>query len=376
MKEKSLKQFRDFSVYKNDFMKKLYPFCTALALLNIFICESQTLNTGDVVIIGYGVDTGISPSVDEFSWLPLVDLASGTKIYFTDSGYNTIDNIFMGNGLNDEILIRYIAPDGGLAAGTVMTLTEAALPAGYTVITGTQFGTDFNGLLTLTNSGDQILAFQSTDDENVPAAFGTTDFTPLFMVTGSSLSFSALDTNTAGITPASNVHNVTNLPPGLTDAANAVAVGSGPLATDESDNARYEGITTGTRDEILFAVSQSSNWVRYDAAFGNDIEFGTVSSGWSSNEVNAFIVNPLSVDLDPIDNQFIVGPNPTKGMLYISNTSGKDIKKADMIDVTGKVVKAFSLTSPKMDVSEVPSGAYFLRLYLDGSTIIKRILVD
>ncbi|AWI25773.1 T9SS type A sorting domain-containing protein [Flavobacterium pallidum] len=357
-------------------MKKIYRLCMAFTIFNAFVCESQALNTGDVVIIGYGVDIDVTPSVDEFSWLPLVDLVPGTKIYFTDSGYNAIDNMFMGNGLNDEILMRYTVPAGGIAAGTVMTVTEASIPADYAVIAGTQFGTDFNGLLTLTNSGDQVLAFQSTDDDSVPASFGTTNFTPLFMVTGSSLSFSALNTNTAGINPVSNVHNVTNLPPGLTAQVNAVAVGSGPLATDESDNARYEGLTTGTRDEILFAVSQLSNWARYDAAFGNDIEFGTVASGWSSNGVNAFTVNPLSVSPDLIDNQIIVGPNPAKDMLYIRNSSGKDIRKADVIDMTGKSIKTLNVNSGQLDVSEIAAGVYILRLDIDGSTIMKRIVVE
>ncbi|MGK4567516.1 hypothetical protein [Flavobacterium sp. 3HN19-14] len=134
-------------------MKKIYFFSLALTLLTIKNMTAQTLNTGDVVVIGYGVDIGATPSTDEFSWLPLVNLDAGTKLYFTDAGYNAIENKFMGAGLNDEILLRYIVPAGGLSAGTVMTFTETAIPANYTVINGTQFGTDYNSLLTLANSG-------------------------------------------------------------------------------------------------------------------------------------------------------------------------------------------------------------------------------
>ena len=356
-------------------MKKIYLFSLALTLLTINNTSAQILNTGDVVIIGYGVDISVTPSTDEFSWLPLVNLDAGTKLYFTDAGYNAIDNKFMGAGLNDEILIRYIVPAGGLVAGTVMTLTEATIPADYTVVNGTQFGTDYNSLLTLANSGDQIFVFQSTDDESSPTTFGTVNLNPLFMVTGSSLSFTALNSTTATITPVSNIHNVTNLPPGLTDAVNAVAVGTGPLEADESDNARYQGITSGTRDEILFAVSQLSNWSRYDAAFGNDIDFGTVASGWSANGATTYSIG-LSVGSHNFADQLLIAPNPVKGVLQLSNLSGKKIEMMRVSNATGQVIQSYDGFYNTIDLSALAAGTYFLQLKAADASAIKRIIVE
>jgi len=333
------------------------------------LSNAQTLNTGDVIIIGYAADT----AVDEFSWVPLVNLAPGTKLYFTDAGYNTVDGNFMGTNLTDEILIKYTVPSGGIAAGTVFTVTEGVLAADYAVINGSKFGSDFNGQLSLPNAGDQITVFQSTDDENIPATFGNTNFTPLFMVNGSSLSFTALNVGSTEITPTSNIDNLTNLAPGLTQGTNAVATGTGPLEADESDNARYTGITSGTRDEILFAVSQLSNWTRHDQALGNDLDTTTTPNGWSTNGVSQFTTT-LSVSESEVASQIIQFPNPAADRLYVSNNSGKTIKKIKLFSLKGELVLELGSYKNGIDISRIDSGIYLLHIEIENNyNVVKKI---
>ncbi|MDI1255671.1 MAG: T9SS type A sorting domain-containing protein [Flavobacterium sp.] len=354
-------------------MKKLlfWPFAFLLSAT----ATSQNLNTGDVVVIGLASDTGSSTTAySEFSWVPLVNLETGTKIYFTDAGYNTADANFMGTGLNDEILLRYIVPSGGIPAGTVLTLTEGNIPANYTVITGTKFGNDFNQMLSLPNAGDQITVFQSDDDDTVAATFGNTSFHALFMVSSSTLSFTALTANTASVTPTFNLDNVTNLAPGLTAAQNAVAVGSGPLEADEVDNARYTGITTGTRDEILFAVSQFVNWTRYDAAFGNDLDFGTTPNGWTANSVVSYAVGNLSVGGSETIPNLTIYPNPTHGKFEIATGVDQTINSIVIFNTAGQVIKRVEKNENSVDLSEVPDGCYFLKIQSGTSVSVKKVI--
>jgi len=352
-------------------MKIIKQFYSLLLLLTIgcpIVSTAQTLNTGDVVIIGYAADTGPSGTVDEFSWVPLVDLVAGTKIYFTDAGYNTIDADFMGTGLNDEILIKYTVPESGIPARTVFTVTESMLPSDYTIISGSKFGNDFNGQLSLPNAGDQITVFQSTDDENVPATFGDTNFTPLFMVNGSSLSFTALNSAAADITPIANIDNLTNLVPGLTLGVNAIATGSGPLEADESDNARYNGTLSGTRDEVLFAVSQLSNWTRYDEAFGNDIVLGSAESGWTTKGTLSIPENELAL-------QITLFPNPSKNTVAISNLTKKTVQNMKLVNANGQLLYQVGKFQSSIDLSGLANGLYFLKLeFENNTTVIKKII--
>ncbi|AWA29880.1 hypothetical protein HYN48_07205 [Flavobacterium magnum] len=337
---------------------------------------AQTLNPGDIVVIGYAADTGTATvAYNEFSWVPLVNLPAGTKIYFTDAGYNTVDSDFMGSGLSDEILLRYIVPAGGISAGTVMTVTEEMLPSGYTAISSSKFGNDFNGMITLPNAGDQITVFQSTDDETTPATFGNTDFSAIFMLTGSSLSFTALAVGKSGISPVSNVDNLTNLAPGLENGVNAVAVGSGPLEADESDNARYQGIASGTREEILASVCNLANWGRYDSAFGNDLAFGTTPNGWTSNGVVAFDVQSLG-RYEADQQSFALYPNPVTNDFRIRTGSNAHVDGVFIYDVKGLQVAEFKNPEDIIDVSGLPPGTYFVKLTSGTDTITRKILKE
>lgn len=334
---------------------------------------AQSLAPGDIVILGYAADTGTTAtSFDEFTWASLVDIPAGTVIYFTDAGYNSIDANFMASGLSDEILIRFIVPAGGVAAGTITTITEESMPSGYTAIGGTKFGTDFNGLLSIPNAGDQILVFQSDDDPASPATFGDTTFYPIFMITGSSLSFTALNSATADITPVSDRDNVTNLPPGLTVGVNAVAVGVGNGQVEESDNARYVGITQGSREEILAAVTQLSNWARHDEAFGNDLPFGTAANGWTANGVSRLMIGHLSTgNVDDLSLQWQV--DRQKKSIEISGT---DITETHMslYNLSGSLIKEVR-NSNTLQADSVASGVYLIRITIGNRQLSRKVML-
>ncbi|MCP4124735.1 MAG: T9SS type A sorting domain-containing protein, partial [Bacteroidetes bacterium] len=193
-------------------------------------------------------------------------------IYFTDQGChnsNTSTLAKFNSSVPTEILIKYVVPTGGIAAGTRMVVNDTGAggysdekTSPYSVLSGLiNAGTDLN----LADAGDQMLVFQSTDAEN--ANFCTTNFTPIFALTCHSDEWLCAN-------PASSRRS--HLYPGLTDGVNALAFGSGSGATDEWDNIRYTGITTGSLADLLAAMVDDSNWE------GNDVN---PSEGWSEEGV-------------------------------------------------------------------------------------------
>ncbi|MEO0824678.1 MAG: ExeM/NucH family extracellular endonuclease [Cyanobacteria bacterium J06642_9] len=162
------------------------------------------LTSGDIAIIGFNFD-----NPDEFAFVPLVDLETGTEIKFTDNGW------FAAGGFRAN-------------EGTFTWTATENIPAG-TVISPAVSSVAFSA------SGDQILAYQGEDAN------------PTFI-------YALNSEGNPGVWQAdATSSNTSALPTGLVNGETA-------LALDEIDNAIYTGITSGTQAELLAAISDPSNW--------------------------------------------------------------------------------------------------------------------
>ena len=164
----------------------------------------MALNPGDIAIIGYQAD-----NPDTISFVALVDIPEGEEIFFTDNG------VFAAGGFRaTEGTFSFIAPAGGIPAGTIVTPEVSSVA--------------------LSTSGDQIFAYQGSD-----AA-------PTFLF-GAHFNGNAFEDD-------STSSNTSALPAGLILGETAVAV-------PEIDNAVYnESVTSGTRAELLAAIANPDNW--------------------------------------------------------------------------------------------------------------------
>lgn len=163
-----------------------------------------TLTAGDIAIIGFNFD-----NPDEFAFVPLVNIGAGTEIKFTDNGW-----LNSGSFRSTEGTFTWIA-NQDYTAGSVINpnLSSVAFSA----------------------SGDQILAYQGADSN------------PTFIYALNS------EGTTGEWQSDATSSNTSALPTGLINSETAVAL-------PEIDNAIYTGITSGTKAELLSAISNSNNW--------------------------------------------------------------------------------------------------------------------
>lgn len=158
------------------------------------------LTPGDIAIVGYnGEDT------DSFGFVNLAPISDGTRIDF----YAT-----------NSVYVTWVAPAGGLAAGTTviaMTPKTANYPVSVGSMTNTT-GTNFN----YKSTGDSLVVRQGT--------------TNLFV-----------SENLAAYT----------LPTGLA-YTNGTAINHQNMPG--SNNGRYRGTRTGTRQQLLAAIADTNNW--------------------------------------------------------------------------------------------------------------------
>lgn len=209
------------------------------------------INPGDIMVIGFHADPE-----DEFAWVTLVDLRAGEEIFFSDAGW--FSGGFGGANTTSDGGLKFTVPSGGLAAGTVLTvsLERGVIPPGYDSVGGPLGPEMLAGRF-----GDQLVVFTGSIAS------------PTFIF--------ALNTNSSqwGVNSPPNFAAESELYPGLVDGVTAVAVGAGDNPGQEYDNSFYFGPSSGSREEIQAAVADSGNWQSDDNPL-EDITNGTAESGF------------------------------------------------------------------------------------------------
>lgn len=172
------------------------------------------LAAGDIALIAYQFD-----NPDKFAFVAMVDIPAAVEINFTDNAFTNASVL-----ASNENTGTYTSPAGGLAKGAVVQIEGTTVTGGGTMV---------GGLTGLSNSGDQIIAYQGLSTA------------PTFIA--------ALSTNTWLTSGATN-SNTSYLPTGLTSGLNAIDFPT------EVDNGYYNGATTGTKNELQLLIHDPANW--------------------------------------------------------------------------------------------------------------------
>ncbi len=187
--------------------------------------EPTTLAAGDIAIIGVNCD-----DPDDFAFVPLVDLGTGTSINFSDNGWQSTNTFRTGEGTK-----TYTAPSA-IPSGTIIVYTENS--GNFTS----------SGSFALSTSGDQLIAYQGSSSSPTMIFAVNIKGAAVWQTTAS-------DANTSG------------LPLSLTNGTNCVAL-------TEKDNVMYNGSVNFGKADVLSAVCDNNNWVGDDAT---RYDFTTIS---------------------------------------------------------------------------------------------------
>ncbi len=221
---------------------KRAPLLLSLLLLSApSSTTAQSLNPGDIAIIGANA---VNP--DEFSFVALVDIPSGTVIGFVDHGW-----LASGEFRTTEDEFFYTAAST-ISKGTVISVD--------TIVGSPRFA----------EAGDQLLAFQGTIAS------------PTFVY--------ALNFFGSGVWQADATSSQTSsLPAGLVNGFSAVAVNA-----CSKNNHKYDGPTSGTRSELLTHIGNLNNWTCSELRQTFLSSF-TVTDG-GGNSLPEFVSPILTVD--------------------------------------------------------------------------------
>ncbi|GAB5526539.1 MAG: hypothetical protein Roseis2KO_44110 [Roseivirga sp.] len=228
--------------------------------------DSQTtdLSAGDVAFLAFNLD-----GADEFSFVLLTSVESGTVISITDHGWDDANGFGTPSGGGDGVLTWTATSD--LSAGTVITVSGSS---SRTVSTGTISGTG----MVLSLIGDQLFAYQGSFASPTFLA-GAHSEERAAVPSGATIG--TTDANWSGDDHADN--ETSALPNTLTTGTNAIRLyddsQTAGSAAAEVDNWIYIGATTtGTKAELLAAINDLDNW-----NFDNSTSFGGYSGSFTVN---------------------------------------------------------------------------------------------
>lgn len=294
---------------------------TTIQIDNVIVSEPAptptTLTAGDIAVTSVLADTQ-----DAFQIITLVDIAEGTKVYFTD-------NCWTGTVLKtNENTSTWTVPTGGVSAGTIIKLQAGSYPDG------------FSGQLTgLAASGDQIIVYQKDSSDAITFIYAAT-------------------IHSQNWTTGANDSNKTDLPTGLTDGLTAVAAGAGTNSGDEYDNAWFDPTIpiAGTKSQILSIVSNSSNWL------GNNTR--PVDGTW---EIQSITLSFNSLHESDVK----VYPNPVQTKLNFSGLTTP--VQATVFDMLGRRQLQSEVIN-NLDLSSLKSGLYMVEIKNENSAKVFNIL--
>jgi hypothetical protein len=258
-----------------------------------------TLVAGDIAFSGY-IGNGTAVGTDQFSFVLLRNISSGTIINFTENGWLSTNLLQTA-----EFTVTWTANSALVAgqeiriSGTTPTLASGAGTPG--TVSGTA--------LSLSANGDQVLAYQGTS------------IAPTF-IAGIHMNVYSLanvpdpvTTTAAAWDSTANTLNSSAVPTGLTNGTNAIWIGTQGDINSEVDNARFTCGTApvGTVAAARAALTDQSNWTTRN----NDAPSFTLPTGCAYLVVTAANVSLRGRVIDS-NNRGI-----SKARLSITNADGE-----------------------------------------------------
>ncbi len=132
----------------------------------------------------------------------------------------------------------------------------------------------------------------------------------------------------------------------------------------------WQAFPTKTNWEIKTAIEQSaSQYLTPDKRIGYGIP--------DFKKAYQLLASTTAIKNNFLDDDFLVFPNPTSQSFSINNNGFATIEHIQLFDYSGRMTLAFNAISSNIfDISQLPSGIYFIKVTTNYGNIVKKIIKD
>jgi hypothetical protein len=119
---------------------------------------------------------------------------------------------------------------------------------------------------------------------------------------------------------------------------------------------------------------------------GSDTQIENITICWPSGLVSEVVNPPINSTITiieeatttgifkPTETDLIVYPNPAVETLFLSSSMDINRQQAAIFDISGKLVMEKAIINDQLNVANLVSGVYFLRLVLDGKVVNQKFI--
>ena len=291
----------------------------------------------------------------------LKDISATTKLSISNRTWSNTANEFTGDYSVDDIWTWaagaafstgdiFILDDDGLVKHVVNNAEEVvgSTTHDYTGKVAEASDGDFD----FSVNGEGILIFQA-DPFALPA-----DANSAAWITG---------INTALGWGNGGGNSACELPTALTNGVNANTVG------EKHDFGVYTGALSGTSSQLRASINNVNNWSFSEDTAYNLWSFDKTSSNTSGNIGSAGTLSTA----DQIFKELSIFPNPSGDFFNVNYSGNLSELEVEIFTASGKSVKKVKETNannPRIDVSNLSSGIYIIKIKTDENLLIKKII--
>ncbi len=85
----------------------------------------------------------------------------------------------------------------------------------------------------------------------------------------------------------------------------------------------------------------------------------------------------LITEINEINNPIIqIYPNPSKEFIRIENNQNAEIKSITLININGQITKQFDSKKTYLDISEITSGLYILKISYENVVLTEKVIIE
>ena len=129
-------------------------------------------------------------------------------------------------------------------------------------------------------------------------------------------------------------------------------------------------INYSTRDTIVDSATNSYTWNGNTYTESGEYLFeGQTEAGCDSIIVLQLTITQVGINIAE-SNNIALYPNPTSGKITIV---ADDVEKVEVFDQNGRIAANFKDTN-EIDIHDLPTGAYTLRITLHNGSAVKRVI--
>ena len=144
---------------------------------------------------------------------------------------------------------------------------------------------------------------------------------------------------------------------------------------DPDENITYRMLSNSNEDEL--SVSLLGRLLRLTRLSGEESEATLVLCASSNGQTVDFEINVIMHyvydGVDEIEMDMIsVYPNPTCDVLFVGANNDLPVRRVEVFNVSG--LKVISSTETEIDMSELESGRYIVRITADDRTVVRHIV--